>query len=304
MTIIAKASDGGNNIQTLNFNGNSLTTINQGNQIWLNSADLAKALGYKNAKSITNLYNARSDEFTSGMTLVIESVTKGFGNGNSKKDVRIFSLRGCHMIGMFARTKVAKQFRQWVLDVLDNEVGAPAIQYEDLPSSVKDRNGLVKAARMAQSRLAIGYDEVFNLVHHRFNISRISELTVNQVGDATEYIQRLVLDQIAEPYAKSEHAQSTAPAIYGNAKPMIENTGKATKFVGTIDVDGRMSMRELQADEFVTTMEGIPEVLHMTYPPDPKKLAKIGMQVSKMLLNQTAYLEAPVEQIVGGGHEC
>ena len=29
-----------------------------------------------------------------------------------------FSLRGVHMVAMFARTPVAKEFRRWVLDIL------------------------------------------------------------------------------------------------------------------------------------------------------------------------------------------
>ena len=32
---------------------------------------------------------------------------------------RLFSLRGCHLIAMFAKTDIAKQFRVWVLDILD-----------------------------------------------------------------------------------------------------------------------------------------------------------------------------------------
>ncbi len=35
----------------------------------------------------------------------------------------IFSLRGAHLIAMFSRTAVAIEFRRWVLDVLDKEVG-------------------------------------------------------------------------------------------------------------------------------------------------------------------------------------
>lgn len=31
--------------------------------------------------------------------------------------VRIFSLRGCHLLAMLARTAIAKQFRVWVLKV-------------------------------------------------------------------------------------------------------------------------------------------------------------------------------------------
>ncbi|MNQ82204.1 hypothetical protein D3C85_972510 [compost metagenome] len=40
-------------------------------------------------------------------------------SGNLQKEVRIFSLRGAHLLAMFARTEVAKEFRRWVLDVLD-----------------------------------------------------------------------------------------------------------------------------------------------------------------------------------------
>ena len=51
------------------------------------------------------------------MTQVIELPTAG-----GKQQVRVFSLRGCHLLGMLARTKVAKEFRHWVLDVLEKEV--------------------------------------------------------------------------------------------------------------------------------------------------------------------------------------
>lgn len=48
------------------------------------------------------------------MTALVELETAG-----GKQQVRIFSLRGCHLIGMLARTAIAKQFRAWVLDVLE-----------------------------------------------------------------------------------------------------------------------------------------------------------------------------------------
>lgn len=109
MNIIAKSE--------FNFQGNTLAPVTGINGVWLTSADLAKALQYKSAKSITNLFNQNSDEFTSGMTQVIESMT----SGNYRKKVRIFSLRGAHLIAMFARTAVAKEFRRWVLDILDKQ---------------------------------------------------------------------------------------------------------------------------------------------------------------------------------------
>ncbi|MFK5101480.1 Bro-N domain-containing protein [Glaesserella parasuis] len=88
------------------------------NKTFFTSFDLGKALGYKNPSAdIPNLYNRNADEFTAEMTALIELQTAG-----GKQQVRVFSLRGAHLIAMFARTKVAKDFRKWVLDILDREI--------------------------------------------------------------------------------------------------------------------------------------------------------------------------------------
>ncbi|OOF39858.1 antirepressor [Rodentibacter rarus] len=106
---------------TLTFQDTTLSVINQNNQIWLNIIEVGKALGYSNPLiSINNLYNRHQDEFTPNMTALIDMRT----NGGVQK-VRIFSLRGCHLIGMLSHTKVAKDFRKWVLDILDKETAQP-----------------------------------------------------------------------------------------------------------------------------------------------------------------------------------
>ncbi|MFZ7141601.1 P22AR C-terminal domain-containing protein [Avibacterium avium] len=103
---------------TLIFKNTTISAINQNNQVWLSISDIGKALGYSNPlKGIGNLYNAHQDEFTPNMTALINMQT----NGGMQK-VRIFSLRGAHLIGMLSHTKVAKDFRKWVLDILDQEV--------------------------------------------------------------------------------------------------------------------------------------------------------------------------------------
>ncbi|ABS49876.1 MULTISPECIES: P22AR C-terminal domain-containing protein [Yersinia pseudotuberculosis complex] len=106
----------------LQFHNTKFHPIQEGSQIWLASSELAAALQYKSAKSITNLFNENKDEFTPAMSLVIESMTNGINNKLRARRVRIFSLRGAHLVAMFARTIVAKKFRRWVLDLLDREV--------------------------------------------------------------------------------------------------------------------------------------------------------------------------------------
>ena len=106
----------------LSFNEVNFSPVEQDGQPYLTSTELATALGYADTRSVTKIFNRYVDEFTASMSLVVKLTTKGFGNGNSEKETRIFSLRGCHLIAMFSKTAIAKQFRKWVLDILDREV--------------------------------------------------------------------------------------------------------------------------------------------------------------------------------------
>lgn len=104
------------------FHNVALIPVHDREDVWFTSSDLAKALGYASTKSISNLYSGNSDEFSDAMSMVIRVMTNGINNNLREKKVRIFSLRGAHLIAMFARTTVAKEFRRWVLDILDREV--------------------------------------------------------------------------------------------------------------------------------------------------------------------------------------
>lgn len=114
----------------LTFNEISFTPVTHQNSLWIRAVELAHALGYKRPDILTKLYTQNADEFTPDMTQVIEIVD----NTESVFPVkaRIFSLRGCHLLAMFARTPVAKAFRKWVLDVLDRLAAEEREAYEIL----------------------------------------------------------------------------------------------------------------------------------------------------------------------------
>ena len=117
---------------SLSFRNVSFDITDIHGQPWLRGLQVASALGYKNpAADIVNLYNRNADEFTDSMTQVIELPTAG-----GKQQVRVFSLRGCHLLGMLARTKAAKEFRHWVLDVLEKEVSGSPRPRKALPSGL------------------------------------------------------------------------------------------------------------------------------------------------------------------------
>lgn len=106
----------------LSFNKTKFRITKRTGQPWLRGAQIALALGYQNPENAAkDIYKRHADEFTDSMTAVVKIKTKG-----GDQEVRIFSLRGAHLLGMFARTEKAAAFRRWILDVLDNQgEGAP-----------------------------------------------------------------------------------------------------------------------------------------------------------------------------------
>ena len=133
---------------TLTFNNTSLSVINQNNKTFFTATDLGNALKYTQPSiAVMKIYDRNADEFTAEMTALIEMPTAG-----GLQKVRIFSLRGAHLIAMFARTKVAKDFRKWVLDILDREVlqKTKAIQPLALPMVNDDfKQALIKILNYA-----------------------------------------------------------------------------------------------------------------------------------------------------------
>ena len=105
---------------SLTFNDVALTPIIHQNGLWIRAAELARALGYSDTRKIAHLYERNADEFTPEMSQLIKisGVPEMGTSENLRHKTRIFSLRGCHLLAMFARTPVAKEFRKWVLDVL------------------------------------------------------------------------------------------------------------------------------------------------------------------------------------------
>lgn len=118
------------------FNNHNLEIINKNGQRYFSAPQIGAALGYSRSDQIIKIYNAHKDEFTNNMTETAETAL----SGNLITTTRIFSLRGCHLLAMFSRTPVAKEFRRWVLDLIEryNQPQLPA------PLDAKAVGGIVK----------------------------------------------------------------------------------------------------------------------------------------------------------------
>ncbi|HGJ5882482.1 Bro-N domain-containing protein [Arsenophonus sp.] len=106
--------------------------------VWFRSTQIGLALEYANPNTaVTKIFNRNKDEFTNRMTAVVKLPDR---NGDIQ-NTRIFSIRGAHLIAMFANTPVAKEFRKWVLDILDkqtvNQTNNFTPKYQPQPKAVE-----------------------------------------------------------------------------------------------------------------------------------------------------------------------
>lgn len=209
----------------LSFNNVNFQPVQHNQQIWLTASELAKALGYAKTDAVTQIYERNKDEFNASMTLTLNMSAKDdietLNMSVSKKErnlmrnVRVFSLRGCHLITFFARTAVAKQFRKWVLDVLDKEVGQPVCK-----THKSEREPLTNAVNMLVAKTKhLNYSDAYKLVHQRFNVKSIDEIPFDAIPVAVEYVHHLIA--LYSNADKKQQCQHNDTNIYAAAVHML-----------------------------------------------------------------------------------
>ena len=170
---------------TLTFQNTTLSVINKNNQTFLTAIELGKALQYAHSDNVLRIYDRNADEFTAEMTALVEMPTAG-----GLQKVRIFSLRGAHLIAMFSRTKIAKEFRKWVLDVLDEEVKKSTAL---LPNTItpEQQQAIQSAVQQAHHRTGLHWQEIYRQLKQAFKIAKYDQLPQDQFGNAMAFLMSL-----------------------------------------------------------------------------------------------------------------
>lgn len=184
----------------LTFNDVVLSPIPHQNSLWIRAVELAKALGFKREDQAAKIYRSHADEFTPDMAQLVEITD----NANSAFPVKslIFSLRGCHLVAMFARTPVAKAFRRWVLDVLDKldaeqHAVSPSPTPDDFTGTLSplskrtdpERKQLTAIINTWVGMAPIHYASARAQVNAHFGVTGVDKLTVEQVKEAIRWVQ-------------------------------------------------------------------------------------------------------------------
>lgn len=181
------------------FNDFTFSPVTRDNQPWFKSSELARALGYSDDRKVSRLYDRNSDEFTPEMTQVVEivDVPEMGTTGKLLTKVRIFSLRGCHLLAMFARTPVAKAFRRWVLDVIeqygDRVPVAEPVKLNDTTISPEQRAELKlivdsKAGMVPKAVQRRAYKEIWTRFNRHFHIAEYKQLPCSRMDEARDFL--------------------------------------------------------------------------------------------------------------------
>ena len=189
--------------QALTFNEIAFSPVTHQNSLWIRAAELARALGFTREDKVAQIYQRHADEFTPDMTQLIEIVAepqnKVPGNLGAGR-CRIFSLRGCHLLAMFARTPVAKQFRRWVLNVLDKLAEEERAKTEPVenpeqlsPAHRSELKGIVDAKLSTYPASVQGKarSEIWTRFNRHFRIAEYAQLPAERMAEARDYLIEL-----------------------------------------------------------------------------------------------------------------
>lgn len=212
---------------TLTFQNTNLSVINQNNQTFLTATDLGLALEYASPlQAVLKIYDRNADEFTAEMTALVEMQTAG---GIQK--VRIFSLRGAHLIAMFARTKIAKEFRKWVLDVLDKEVRKTTAL---LPNTItpEQQQAIQSAVQQAHHRTGLHWQEIYRQLKSAFKVAKYDQIPQSQFGNAMAFIMNL--QPIALPPAEERFTFDLTKEEISNLTLLLFSHGQMNWLLGKL----------------------------------------------------------------------
>ena len=182
-----------NTISTINvpFHGNNLYVVNFNGEPYVPMRPIVEGMGLAWQSQLEKL----KKRFSKGVT---EIVIPSKGGEQSMICLALRKLAG--WLHTISPNKVKPEIRDKVIkyqeecdDVLYEYWTTGEVKKKH-KSTVQERNPLKNAVNLLVSKKGIMYPEAYSLVHQKFNVSSIEELTADQIPDAVEHIHKFVLE--------------------------------------------------------------------------------------------------------------
>nr|WP_237386286.1 BRO family protein [Xenorhabdus sp. Sc-CR9] len=175
----------------LTFKEHEIVPFDNGDsKIWFTGKQMAELLEYAREDSVSRIYDRNKDEFSPDMTTVVNLTVSGEINGLQHKAVRIYSLRGAHLVGMLSKTKVAKALRKWLLDLAEKEHKPQDLALMDM-ESLKEltigemQNRLVSANKWSYENFGQKGSDLMNLRKRHLKKIRKAEKAILELSQLT-----------------------------------------------------------------------------------------------------------------------
>ena len=174
-------------LSTFNFESKSIRTLAINNEPWFIAKDVCDTLKISNVSDA--LLKLDDDEkATIGLT---DSQA-----GNGAQSISIISESGMYTLILRCRDAVKKgsvphRFRKWVTSEVLPQIRKTGSYSK---TTVDQRTGLRNAVNMLVSKKGLIYSDAYHLIHQRFNVESIEDLTLEQLPQAVEYIHKIVLE--------------------------------------------------------------------------------------------------------------
>ncbi|MDU7654793.1 MAG: Bro-N domain-containing protein [Haemophilus parainfluenzae] len=171
-------------LSTFNFESNSIRTLAIDNEPWFVAKDVCDAIGLTNSRmSLIAL-----DEDEKGVSLIYTP--------SGQQEMNIVSESGMYTLILRCRDAVKKgsvphRFRKWVTSEVLPQIRKTGSYSK---TTVDQRTGLRNAVNMLVSKKGLIYSDAYHLIHQRFNVESIEDLTLEQLPQAVEYIHKIVLE--------------------------------------------------------------------------------------------------------------
>lgn len=183
-----------NSISTINvpFHGNNLYVVNYNGQPYVPMKPIVDGMGMDWASQFTKL----KQKFKS----TVAEITMVAEDGKERNMICLALRKLAGWLHTISPNKVKPEIRDKVIkyqeecdDVLYEYWTTGEVKKKH-KSTVQERNPLKNAVNLLVSKKGIMYPEAYSLVHQKFNVSSIEELTADQIPDAVEYIHKFVLE--------------------------------------------------------------------------------------------------------------
>lgn len=177
-------------LSTFNFESNSIRALVINNETWFVAKDLCDTLGITNpSKAILNLDD---DE----KMISTDPNLKLGSAGNGAQSLALVSESGMYTLILRCRDAVKKgsvphRFRKWVTAEVLPQIRKTGSYSK---TTTDQRTGLRNAVSMLVGKKALMYNEAYSLVHQRFNVGSIEDLTEEQLPQAVEYVHKIYLE--------------------------------------------------------------------------------------------------------------